>query len=135
MKAIQHTASVDLAIPFIYSYRAGSEKKEDGGIVGREETGMQHIDMAKISGPFIPLDPRDVEQLAHSIGVNGLLQPIIVQAQPDAGREGTDPSYVIVAGQLRFQACKQLGWKSIPAIVRPAEHARAVPNDSSHHNA
>ncbi len=52
-----------------------------------------------------------IEDLAKSIGRQGLLSPITVFQKPD-GR------YALVAGQRRLLACKQLGWSMIPAIVR-----------------
>jgi small-conductance mechanosensitive channel len=113
LHAIQHTASVDLAIPFVYSYRAGSERKEDNVPVP-EGTDVRHIDISKVRCADRPIDPRDIEQVAHSICVHGLLQPIVVE-------ERADGTYFVVAGHVRFLACKHMGWKSIPAIVRSME--------------
>jgi len=41
----------------------------------------------------------------------GLLQPILLRP--------SGPYYEVVFGQHRFQACKLLGWDSIPAIIKP----------------
>ncbi|MCB7129590.1 MAG: ParB/RepB/Spo0J family partition protein [Candidatus Brocadiales bacterium] len=51
----------------------------------------------------------DVGELAESINVNGLLQPIIVFPRDD--------SYVLVSGQRRLLAFKKLGLPEIPAKV------------------
>lgn len=48
----------------------------------------------------------DIDQLARSIRVNGLLQPIVVR--PLEGGQ-----YEIVAGNRRFSACKLLKWRKI----------------------
>jgi ParB family chromosome partitioning protein len=50
--------------------------------------------------------------LAKSIAAQGLLQPIVVIQKPQGGR------YEVLAGHIRFEACKKLGWKSIPAVIR-----------------
>lgn len=52
-----------------------------------------------------------IEDLAKSIEKQGLLSPITV-FQKAEGR------YALVAGQRRLLACRQLGWSTIPAIVR-----------------
>lgn len=49
--------------------------------------------------------------LAKSIAIQGLLSPITVF-------ENSGGRYAVIAGQRRLLACKQLGWPTIPAIVR-----------------
>ena len=51
-----------------------------------------------------------------SIAVHGLLGPIFVQRNPPPG---LGAPYELLTGNLRVQACRKLGWKTIPAIVRP----------------
>lgn len=58
-------------------------------------------------------DPVWAEALARMIEVQGLLQPILVRAQPD-GR------YRLIAGLHRLRACKLLGWQSIPVTESAA---------------
>ncbi|MEI7436805.1 MAG: ParB N-terminal domain-containing protein [bacterium] len=113
---IQRTPAVDLAIPFIYSYRAGvadMDRKEDNAASNNDEPQqVRQVEISKIRDTAQNADPRDVAQLRRSIAVAGLLHPVILQSGP-----GKD-TYEIVAGQLRFAACKGLGWGTIPAIVR-----------------
>lgn len=52
------------------------------------------------------------EELTNSISRQGLLQPIIVRP---ATADDSSENYSIVAGNRRFNACKALGWKEIPA--------------------
>lgn len=52
-------------------------------------------------------------ELAESIRQKGVIQPIIVRRENDR--------YVLVAGERRWRAVKQLGMTTIPAIVRSAE--------------
>lgn len=57
----------------------------------------------------------DVTDLALSIRSHGLLNPVIVERRPE-GR------YRILAGERRFVACRQLGLKTLPCLVRTVEH-------------
>lgn len=52
----------------------------------------------------------DLEELANSIKKNGLLQPILVRKKGER--------YQIIAGERRWQACKNLGMKKVPVHVR-----------------
>ncbi|MCS7264826.1 MAG: ParB/RepB/Spo0J family partition protein [Armatimonadetes bacterium] len=63
--------------------------------------------------PFQPrqkFNEEELEDLAMSIKIHGLLQPIIVRP-----KEG---SYELVAGERRWRAAQMAGLKEIPAIVR-----------------
>jgi ParB family transcriptional regulator, chromosome partitioning protein len=51
-----------------------------------------------------------IDELSRSIKKHGLLQPIIVRP--------INRGFEIVAGHRRFQACKILRWKTIPAMVK-----------------
>lgn len=55
-----------------------------------------------------------LEELASSIKERGVLQPIVVRPLPGA----EDGLYEIVMGERRYRACKMLGLKTIPAIIR-----------------
>ncbi|HHX87114.1 MAG TPA: nucleoid occlusion protein [Firmicutes bacterium] len=63
-----------------------------------------------------PFQPRNefceekIKELAQSIKTYGLLQPIIVRK--------SRKSYQLVAGERRLMACRGLGWKTIPAVVK-----------------
>ncbi|HUW33666.1 MAG TPA: ParB N-terminal domain-containing protein [Planctomycetota bacterium] len=114
---IQRTPSVDLAIPYVYSYRAGADKRDD--LKDKEGRKAQLIEVSRVQPGDRVLDSEDVEQVARSIVHQGLLQPIIV------GKADDGDGFRIMAGDLRFEACKKLGWKTIPAIIidnRPAEN-------------
>ena len=111
---IQRNSLVDIAIPYIYSYRASQQERtrDDRRRPTSEELdqSVREIDASLIEqGPL--MDAYDIEQLARSIEMLGLLRPIVLKENPDFGR------YEILAGNLRFQACKKLGWKTIPALV------------------
>ncbi|HOA34645.1 MAG TPA: nucleoid occlusion protein [Bacillota bacterium] len=79
---------------------------------GREKVIRVRIDLLQ-PNPYQPRKdfPEDkIGELTQSIKTYGLLHPIIVRRQ---GR-----AYQIVAGERRVLACRSLGWKTIPAIVK-----------------
>lgn len=55
-------------------------------------------------------DKESLNELAESIRVHGLIQPIIVNEMPDG--------YMIIAGERRFRASKLCGLTEIDAIVK-----------------
>lgn len=86
---------------------------------GRDDTprsALRSIPVAQIRPN--PLQPRkefsaaELRNLESSIRANGLLQPVTVRAD-SSGLE-----FFLIAGERRFRAVQQLGWREIPAIVR-----------------
>ncbi len=111
---LQRNPLVDVAIPYVYSNRASQQERtrDDRRGPTHEELdqNVRKIDALLIEqGPL--MDTYDVEQLARSIEMLGLLRPIVLKENPDFGK------YEILSGKLRFQACRKLGWKAIPALV------------------
>ena len=74
----------------------------------------QKISIEKIyTNPNQPrknFDKESLNELAESIKIHGLIQPIIVNEMPDG--------YMIIAGERRFRACKICGLKDVDAIVK-----------------
>ena len=62
-----------------------------------------------------------LEVLADSIAAYGVLQPIIVRANPIA--EGT---YEIIAGERRWRASKMAGLTEIPAVIFDGDELKAA---------
>ncbi len=69
--------------------------------------------------PFLVKDDESMEQLIHSIEMNGILNPIIARKKED-GR------YEVVSGHRRKHACSRLGITDIPVIVRELSRDEAV---------
>jgi ParB family chromosome partitioning protein len=69
--------------------------------------------------PFMVKDDESMEQLIHSIEMNGILNPIIARKKED-GR------YEVVSGHRRKHACSRLGITDIPVIVRELTRDEAV---------
>lgn len=88
---------------------------------GAEEAALVAVDPHSVEAnpeqPRRTFNEEDLDALAESIRLHGLLHPIVVQ------REGG--GYRLVAGERRLRAAVKAGVASIPAIVRPpAESAR-----------
>lgn len=60
--------------------------------------------------PRTEFDAVAIDELALSITAVGLLQPVVVRASGDR--------YLLVAGERRLRAVKQLGWDDIAAVIR-----------------
>jgi ParB family chromosome partitioning protein len=75
---------------------------------------VQKVDINKIyTNPNQPrknFDKESLNELAESIRIHGLIQPIIVNEMPDG--------YMIIAGERRYRACKICGVQEIDAIVK-----------------
>ena len=89
-----------------------------GGVIGIEAEAGQDVIMRLNPKDIQPNDsqPRDIfddeelRGLMESIKQHGILQPIIVRPLARG--------YMLIAGERRWRAAKQLGLKEIPAIVR-----------------
>lgn len=109
----QKDPSVDLAIPYIYSYRAGAGDKRDADLPPDKDSDLiESVTVDRVRTDGVEYDVKEIEALARSIETKGLLQPIIVS------RDAQGDSYRILAGDKRFAACKKLGWKTVPVIVQ-----------------
>lgn len=61
----------------------------------------------------------DIEELAASIERDGLLQPILVRPMGEG-------KYQIIAGERRWQACKEIGLKKVPVRIKQADDNLAL---------
>ena len=82
---------------------------------------VQHIPVGAIrplpGQPRRHFDETAIAELADSIGLRGLLQPIIVRRAPDGD------GYQLVAGERRWRAAQRAGLHQIPALVRELDDA------------
>jgi ParB family chromosome partitioning protein len=62
--------------------------------------------------PRQSFDPDEMQQLADSIALHGVLQPVVVVEAGD--------SYTLIAGERRWRAATHLELENIPAVVRTA---------------
>lgn len=85
---------------------------------------VKNVPIDKIKYPKVmlrsPEDMTGIEDLASSILVNGLLNPLTVRP------EGED--YILLAGGRRLEAIKRIGWDAVPCnvITPPKEIERTI---------
>lgn len=65
-------------------------------------------------------DADALKELAQSISVHGLIQPITVRRKGEKGEH-----YEIICGERRFRACRLLNLAEIPCIIREATDQQA----------
>jgi ParB family chromosome partitioning protein len=61
--------------------------------------------------PRTVFDEDKIEELARTIHIHGIIQPIVIR-QFEANK------YEIIAGERRWRAMKRLGWVEVPAIIK-----------------
>lgn len=79
-----------------------------------DKNGISKININEIypnpNQPRKTFDKESLEELAESIRIHGLIQPITVNKMSDG--------YLIIAGERRYRACKLAGLTQIDAIVK-----------------
>ena len=95
--------------------------QEEAAQVDRSELQQLPVDIIQ-RGKYQPrrdIDPVTLDELAHSIRSQGVMQPIVVRSI-GSGR------YEIIAGERRWRASQQAGLDKIPAIVREVSDEAAI---------
>lgn len=92
----------------------------DALIPARDDRGALEVALHRIERnpdqPRAAFDEAQLAELAASIAVHGVVQPIVV-------RERADGAYELIAGERRLRAAKLAGLETIPAVVRDAGEA------------
>lgn len=102
-------------------------------ITGKDEKGAEEIEELRDEVHQLPMEkiipnryqPRTIfnndriEELAETIRIHGVIQPIVV-------RWFDEENYEIIAGERRFRAVQKLGWETIPAIIRDMNDAETA---------
>lgn len=74
-----------------------------------------------VANPWQPrrhFDEAALGELAASIQVSGLLQPIVVRP--------VGSGFELIAGERRWRAVQRLGWQTVPAVVREVDDQAAL---------
>lgn len=61
-----------------------------------------------------------IEELAETIHMHGIIQPIVVRMSED------QQQYEIIAGERRWRAVTLLGWEKVPAIIKFYDDAQTA---------
>ena len=94
--------------------RAEVSKEEPGESWAEEVQGIPvHLISAGKYQPRQEFEEGSLAELAESIEIHGLLQPILVRRAAIG--------YEVIVGERRLRACKSLGWEVIPAIVKDVD--------------
>ncbi|UEG53858.1 ParB/RepB/Spo0J family partition protein [Mucilaginibacter daejeonensis] len=103
--------------PSVTSHKSFSSSPETTVNTGNSLGSVNEIRIAEIEiNPFQPrtdFDEQALIELAESIKVQGLIQPITV-------RRVNSHSYQLISGERRLRASKRAGLNTIPAYVRTA---------------
>lgn len=70
------------------------------------------------SQPRLSLDEKRLEELAASIRMNGILQPVLVRP--------ADNGYQLIAGERRLAAAQRAGLMKVPAVIRDVPDERVL---------
>ena len=69
--------------------------------------------------PRRTFDEEALQELADSIREHGVISPITL-------RDNGDDTYMIIAGERRWQACKNIGLKTIPVHIKEADDDETI---------
>lgn len=98
---------------------AGELKPDDGESIDL----LAKVPTAAISpNPYQPrteFDPSALDELKKSILANGLIQPITV-------RRKSPGDFELISGERRLRACRDIGFKEIPAYIIKVETKEAM---------
>ena len=96
-------------------FGAFDEQNDYNNITKRSEAGVTEIDIGQIkpnpNQPRKNFDMDALNELAASIKVHGIIQPIVVNKELDG-------TYLIIAGERRWRAANICGLKKVPVIVK-----------------
>lgn len=94
--------------------RTIADLMKENAIEFNENEEVVEVEVEKIKSnpqqPRLVFDEKKLEDLASSIKVHGVMQPIIIKPSING--------YVLVAGERRLRATKLLGKTTIPSIIR-----------------
>ncbi len=71
--------------------------------------------------PRTHFDPKQINELADSIKLHGLLQPILVRPIPN-----NKEMFEIVAGERRWRACQKAQMHEVPVIIRELDDVQVL---------
>lgn len=83
--------------------------------------GVQEVFLDELEGAPGNRALGDLEELAESVRVLGVLQPVLVRPHPK-----DDVRYEVVAGHRRVEAARRAGLQKVPALVRELDDRQAL---------
>jgi hypothetical protein len=114
----QRSARVDFAIPYVYSFRKGVQASARYDEAAQQQptvnVPLSQIEINDEERTGLLSNEQEIAELADRIKGKGLVQPVVLNRI----QEG---QYRIIAGHRRVEACKRLGWRSLPAVIKEGE--------------
>ena len=100
-------------------------------MAGYESNSIFWIEVEKVvPNPFQPrreFDPHKLQELADSIRMYGILQPLVVTRREIIGEHGAfSTEYELIAGERRLRASKLAGLTQVPVIIRSGEESQLM---------
>ncbi len=87
-----------------------------------ERHGIREVETERIDpGPYQPrktFEDETLEELARSVGSNGLLQPLVVRARGER--------YQLICGERRLRAARKADLRRVPVVVKDATDSEAL---------
>lgn len=103
----------------------------DSGANGKQPTARREFFLCPIEeiapaadNPRQRFDEQRLEELAASIRVQGLLQPLVVRTR-QPGDRASRASFVLIAGERRWRAAQKAGLKDVPVVVKEVSASQA----------
>jgi len=101
----------------------GGPKNKPVSVSADRDGDMKHVPIDLIQrGKYQPrtdMHEEALQELANSIRVQGIMQPIVI-------RPISSDKYEIIAGERRWRACQIVGLDTIPAIIKPVGDEAAI---------
>ncbi len=101
----------------------GRPKNRPVSVSADRDGDMKHVPIELIQrGKYQPrtdMHEEALQELANSIKVQGVMQPIVI-------RPISSDKYEIIAGERRWRACQIVGLDTIPAIIKPVGDEAAI---------
>ncbi len=70
-------------------------------------------------------DDAEMDELAQSIRIHGILQPLIVRTRPKGDGNSSGSGYFLIAGERRWRAAQRAGLHQVPVVVQEASPTEA----------
>ncbi len=97
------------------AYERAFEHKSAFGYTEEERKNAEEVELSKIlpnpDQPRKNFDEQSLKELADSIKKHGVIMPIVVN-------DNGDGTYMIIAGERRFRACRLAERATIPVVIR-----------------
>lgn len=100
----------------------GAEKENQSGIQISENPEYQELEITSIdpnpNQPRKRFNQAELDELAITIQNIGVIEPVVVRKINDR--------YQLISGERRWRACKQAGYRKIPAVVKQVDEMQAL---------